>query len=71
MIQEELENRLKEEKLDSIYLLYGEEIYLLETTVKKIKKLFGERVVRNKLYRTRRGKFRKYYSRITNTMLWV
>ncbi len=53
MKQEELEKELKEEKLNSIYLLYGEETYLLETAVKKIKKLFGEKIVRNKLYRIR------------------
>lgn len=53
MTQEALEKELKEEKLRSIYLLYGEEVYLLETDVKKIKKIFGERITRNKLYRTR------------------
>ncbi len=39
---EELERNLKLEKLDSIYLLYGEETFLLENSLKKIKKLFGE-----------------------------
>ena len=53
MVQEELEKELKEEKLNSVYVLYGEETYLLETAVKKIKKTFGEKVVRYKLYRTR------------------
>lgn len=38
----ELEKDLKEGKLNSIYLLYGEEIFLLESSVKKIKKQFGE-----------------------------
>ncbi len=51
MKQEELEKKLKNEELNSIYLLYGEETYLLETAVKKIKKLFGKKVVRYKLYR--------------------
>lgn len=32
------------EQLESIYLLYGEETYLLETALKKIKKQFGELV---------------------------
>lgn len=41
---DELEKTLKEEKLNYIYLLYGEETYLLDTAVKKIKKLFGERI---------------------------
>ena len=40
MTTEKLEQELKQEKLNSIYLLYGEEEYLLDTTVKKIKKLF-------------------------------
>ena len=53
MVQEELEKELKEEKLNSVYVLYGEETYLLETAVKKIKKIFGEKVGRYKLYRTR------------------
>lgn len=39
-----LEKQLKEEKLNSIYLLYGEEIFLLESIVKKIKKQFGEMI---------------------------
>jgi len=42
MTIENLENELKKGKLESIYLLYGEETYLLETVVKKIKKLFGD-----------------------------
>jgi len=45
MTIESLENELKNGKLDSLYLLYGEETYLLETVVKKIKKLFGELVL--------------------------
>ena len=39
---EELEKALKENKISSLYLLYGKEKYLLETCVKKIKKAFGE-----------------------------
>lgn len=39
---ENLEKELKSEKLQSLYLLYGEELFLLETSLKKIKKLFGE-----------------------------
>ena len=56
MTQEELEKELKIEKLNSIYLLYGEETYLLETDLKKIKKIFGEKIIRNKLYRNWWGK---------------
>ena len=36
---------LKQEKLHSIYLFYGEEAYLLESAVKKIKKSFGELIL--------------------------
>lgn len=39
---EELEKSLKQEKLDSLYLFYGDEKFLLETSLKKIKKIFGE-----------------------------
>lgn len=39
---EELEKDLQNNQLKSLYLLYGEEQYLLEQTVKKIKTLFGE-----------------------------
>ena len=37
-----LEKELKENKLNSIYLLFGEETFLLESSLKKIKKIFGE-----------------------------
>ena len=40
----QLEKELKDGNLSSIYLLYGKETYLLENTVKKIKKLFGNLV---------------------------
>ncbi len=49
----ELEKELKENKLNSIYLLFGEETFLLESSLKKIKKLFGEMIARNKLYSNR------------------
>lgn len=39
-----LENSLKQGNLDSIYLLYGEEKFLLDNCVKRIKKNFGEMV---------------------------
>ena len=39
---EELERRLKLEQLDSLYLFYGQERYLLENSLKKIKKIFGK-----------------------------
>lgn len=39
---EELEKELQSNKLRSLYLLYGEEQYLLEQSLNKIKELFGE-----------------------------
>lgn len=44
MAIDKLENDLKAGKLNSIYLLYGAETYLLETTLKKIKKIFGKTI---------------------------
>ena len=44
MTIEKLEKQLKENKLNSIYLLYGEELFLLESNLKKIKNIFGERI---------------------------
>ncbi len=41
---EALEKQLKDNKLNSMYLLYGEETFLLETCLKKIKHIFGELV---------------------------
>ena len=42
MTLENLEKDLTQGNLNSLYLLYGEEEFLLNTCVKKIKKLFGE-----------------------------
>ena len=39
---ENLEKDLKAGKLNSIYLLYGEELFLLENSLKRIKNIFGE-----------------------------
>ena len=44
-LDRELNNELK-----SIYLIYGEEQYLVQMALKKIKKKFVELVLRNKLY---------------------
>ena len=41
---EELEKNLKSKNLASIYLLFGEETYLIESNLKKIKNLFGDTV---------------------------
>ena len=39
---EELEKQLNQGTVKGIYLLYGEETYLLELQLKKVKKIFGE-----------------------------
>ena len=39
-----LESNLKAEKTSNLYLLYGEESFLLENSLKRIKKLFGEMI---------------------------
>ncbi len=39
---EDIEKELKQGNLKSLYLLYGEETFILETCLKTIKKLFGE-----------------------------
>ena len=44
MSVEELEKSLKTGKLDTMYLLYGEETFLLENCLKKIKSNFGEMI---------------------------
>ena len=41
---EELEKELKQNKLNSLYLLYGEEVFLLESSLKSIVKNFGEKI---------------------------
>ena len=41
---EELENQINKKQIKGIYLFYGEETFLLDQQVSKIKKIFGERV---------------------------
>lgn len=41
----ELEKELKSNILEGVYLLYGEETFLLESSLKKMKKLFGELIL--------------------------
>ena len=41
---DELEKKLKNDNLDSVYLLFGEETFLIESCLKKIVKKFGETV---------------------------
>ena len=44
MKPEELEKELKQSRLKNLYLLYGEEKFLLESSLKYIKKIFGEKI---------------------------
>lgn len=44
MTIESLEKELKEGKLNEIYVFYGEETYLMDNFIKKIRNLFGELV---------------------------
>ena len=41
---EELENQINKKQIKGIYLFYGEETFLLDQQVSKIKKIFGEKV---------------------------
>ena len=45
MTVQELEKELKLNILEGIYLMYGEETFLLESSLKKMKKLFGEMIL--------------------------
>lgn len=71
MTIEELEKDLKTGELQNIYLLYGEEQYLLEQDVKKIKKNFGELVNGINYIRNRLEKCRKTNTRNRNTSLCI
>ena len=44
MKPEDLEKELKQNKLNSLYLLYGEEVFLRESSLKNIVKNFGEKI---------------------------
>lgn len=45
MTIQDLEKELKSNILEGVYLLYGEETFLLESSLKKMKKLFGELIL--------------------------
>ena len=71
MTIQELEKELKSNIIEGIYLLYGEETFLLESSLKKLKKLFGELILRNKLYSNRRNKCGRINIRFRNTSIWL
>ena len=41
---EKLEGELNNGKLNSMYILFGEELFLLESSLNKIKNIFGEKI---------------------------
>ena len=41
---EKLEGEWNNGKLNSMYILFGEELFLLESSLNKIKKIFGEKI---------------------------
>ncbi len=71
MTVEELEKRLKNNQLDCIYLLYGEETFLLENALKKIKSLFGEIVKGINYIEIDDSNLNNLISDIRNTCFWI
>ena len=69
MTIQELEKELKLNILEGVYLLYGEESFLLESSLKKMKKLFGELILRNKLHSNRWNKCSRINIRLRNTSI--
>ena len=64
---EELEKELKEEKISALYLLYGEEKFLLENSLKKIKALFGQILKGINYINIDENNIRRYYFRNRNS----
>ena len=63
--------KVQKEELSSIYLLYGEESYLIEKTLKKIKQAFGTIVLGINYIRNRRFKFGYINSKYRNSSIWI
>ena len=68
---EELEKDLKNENLNSLYLLYGEEKFLLENSLKKIKNLFGECLKGINYITIDDTNLRRNNFRFRNSMFWI
>lgn len=71
MTVEELEKMLKNNQLNRMYLLYGEEIFLLENALKKIKSLFGKIVKGINYVEIDESNLNNLISDIRNTCIWV
>lgn len=68
---EELEKELNAGKLNSLYLFYGEETFLLENCVKKIKKLFGKLIVGINYIVIDETNVQNLIADIRNTCFWL
>ena len=68
---EELEKQVNSNNIKGIYLLYGEETYLLDQMLKKNKETIWRNCKRNKLYSNIQRKYRITYFRNRNTIIWI
>lgn len=62
---------MPKDDLNGIYLLYGEETYLIEKAIKNIKKTFGELIPGINYIRNRCREFRYAYYKYRNSCFWV
>lgn len=67
---EDLEKELKQGKLNSLYLLYGEERFLLENCLKKMKSIFGETLKGINYVTIDETNLRRDNIRFRNSKLW-
>ena len=58
---EELEKKIEQQEIKGIYLLYGEETFLLEQQLNKIKKKFGERSEERRVGKECRSRWSPYH----------
>ena len=70
MKAEELEKKLNKGELNNLYLLYGEERFLLENSLKRIINLFGETLKGINYITIDETGIRANYIRYRNTMFW-
>ena len=68
---EELEKNLNSKKLDNLFLFYGEETFLLENCVRKIKKLFGKQILGINYIIIDETNIQNLITDIRNTCLWI
>ena len=68
---EELEKKIEQQEIKGIYLLYGEEKFLLENSLKKIKNLFGECLKGINYIAIDDTNLRRNNFRFRNSMFWI